>query len=107
MLVKDLIVSRVSQSIASSQGSPMTTASSKLGNQVLAAGTRTEEGWLVLSEQDDDDDDEDDDDEEEEEGHCHNSRISTRSLLVRACEKGRHLEGTEVAPDPNKVHLSL
>jgi len=25
-----------------------------------------------------------------------------RSLLVRACEKGRHLEGTEVAPDPNK-----
>ena len=68
MLVKDLIVSRVSQSIASSQGSPMTTASSKLGNRVLAASTRTEEGWLVLSEQYDDDDEEE---EEEEEGHCH------------------------------------
>ena len=61
MLVKDLIVSRVSQSIASSQGSPMTTASSKLGNRVLAASTRTEEGWLVLSEQDDDDDEEEED----------------------------------------------
>ena len=56
---------------------------------------------------DDDDEDDDEEEEEEEEGHCHNSRISTRSLLVRACEKGRHLEGTEVAPDPNKVHLSL
>ena len=49
----------------------MKTASSKLGNRVLAASTRTEEGWLVLSEQDDDDDDEEEEEEEEEEeGHC-------------------------------------